>query len=35
MISDDMSYHFKFVDVVNSGANNYLDDGQGFIDVAK
>lgn len=35
MNSDDMSFHFKFVDVINNTANNYLDDGQGYIDVGK
>jgi len=35
MNSEDMSFHFKFVDVINSTANHYLDDGEGFIDFAK
>ena len=35
MNSEDMSYHFKFVDVINGTYNNYLDDGQGYIDVDK
>ena len=35
MNSEDMSFHFKFVDVVNQTANSYLDDGEGFIDFEK
>ena len=35
MNSEDMSYHFKFVDVINGTANNFLDDGEGYIDFAK
>jgi hypothetical protein len=35
MNSEEMSFHFKFVDVVNGTANNFLDDGEGFIDIAK
>jgi hypothetical protein len=35
MISEDMSHHFKFVDVVNGTANNFLDDGEGYIDPEK
>lgn len=33
--SDDMSYHFKFQDVVNGTAHDYLDDGNGNIDKQK
>jgi len=33
MNSEDMSYHFKFVDVINSTANPFLDDGEGYIDL--
>lgn len=35
MNSDDMSFHFKFVDVINNTASNYLDDGDGYIDYEK
>lgn len=35
MNSQEMSYHFKYVDVINGTANAYLDDGEGFIDYAK
>jgi hypothetical protein len=35
MNSEDMSFHFKFVDVINNTANNYIDDGQGYIDVGR
>lgn len=33
--SDDMSYHFKFQDVINGSAHGFLDDGNGNIDKAK
>jgi len=33
--SDDMSYHFKFQDVVNGTAQTYMDDGDGNIDKEK
>jgi hypothetical protein len=33
--SDDMSYHFKFQDVINNTAQAYLDDGDGNIDKEK
>ena len=35
MHSEDMSYHFKYVDVVNGTASTFLDDGQGNIDYPK
>lgn len=35
MNSEEMSHHFRFVDVINSTANNYLDDGAGFVDFDK
>lgn len=35
MNSEDMSFHFKYVDVVNGTANAYLDDGEGYIDFEK
>lgn len=35
MNSEDMSHHFKFVDVINGTASTYLDDGTGFIDLPK
>ena len=35
MNSEDMRYHFKYVDVINGTANKYLDDGNGWIDFAK
>lgn len=34
VISDDMSYHFKYLDLVNKKAFEYLETG-GFIDVEK
>ena len=33
--SDDMSYHFKFQDVLNKTAHDYLDDGNGYISKEK
>ena len=33
--SDDMSYHFKFQDVINGSAHSYLDDGSGDISKEK
>lgn len=33
--SDDMSYHFKFQDVINGTAHAYLDDGNGDISKEK
>jgi hypothetical protein len=35
MNSEDMSFHFKFVDVIEGTANKYLDDGDGYIDYPK
>jgi hypothetical protein len=35
MNSEDMSFHFKYVDVINQTANKFLDDGEGFIDFEK
>ncbi len=35
MNSEDMSYHFKFVDVIQDTYGKYLDDGNGNIDFAK
>jgi hypothetical protein len=35
MLSEDMKYHFKYVDVINGTAANFLDDGEGNIDFAK
>ena len=35
MNSNDMSFHFKFMDVINETCNNYIDDGSGSIDVKK
>ena len=33
--SDDMSYHFKFQDVINRTAHDYIDDGNGYISKEK
>lgn len=33
--SDDMSYHFKFQDIINGTAQDYLNDGSGYIDKEK
>jgi len=33
--SDDMSYHFKFQDVINGTAQDYLNDGRGYISKEK
>ncbi len=33
--SEDMSYHFKFVEVVQNTCNKYIDDGDGNIDFGK
>jgi hypothetical protein len=33
MNSEDMSFHFKFVDVINGTAGKWLDNGDGYIDV--
>lgn len=35
MNSEDMSHHFRFMDVINQTANSYLDDGSGFIEYEK
>ena len=35
MNSNDMSFHFKYVDVINGTANSFLDDGEGYIDFKK
>ena len=35
MNSEDMSYHFKYVDVVNGTAQGFLDDGEGYINIQK
>ena len=35
MNSEDMSYHFKFVDVIQGTCNNYLQDEDGNIDYEK
>jgi hypothetical protein len=35
MNSEDMRYHFKYVDVINGTAQTYLEDGNGFIEYAK
>jgi hypothetical protein len=35
MNSDEMSHHFKYVDVCNGTAQTYLDNGEGMIDYAK
>jgi len=35
MHSDDMRHHFKYVDVVNGTAGEYLDDSSGCIDYPK
>ena len=35
MNSEEMAYHFRFVDVLNGTANKFLDDGEGYVDYAK
>jgi len=35
MLSEDMKYHFKYLDVINGSANSFLDDGEGCIDFEK
>ena len=35
VISDDITYHFKYLDVVEMRANQILDDGRGNIDKEK
>jgi len=35
MNSEDMSFHFKFMEVVERKCEPYLDDGSGFIDLEK
>ncbi len=35
MNSNDMSFHFKFQDVINDTFKNYLDDGEGCISFEK
>lgn len=35
VISNDMSYHFKFLDMVNGKAFEYLKTEEGFIDINK
>ncbi len=35
MLSENMKYHFKYLDVINGSANSFLDDGEGCIDFGK
>jgi hypothetical protein len=35
MLSEEMNQHFKFVDLINGTAGNYIDDGSGWIDFKK
>lgn len=35
MLSENMKYHFKYMDVINGSANAFLDDGEGYIDFDK
>lgn len=35
LLSDNMSYHFKYIDLVNKKAFKYLDDGNGDLDIEK
>ena len=35
VISEDISYHFKYLDVIEMRANQILDDGRGNVDQEK